>query len=186
MKASSEVRFHLKNVPIQKDGKVPIDDLVHIPHYRKRISKKRVEQIAIEKYRKYGKGIDFTDVIREGPCSKEKSQRILKDCCRNRRDKRGDLHKPILFRTPTRTSPQQFFPNCMHADIIEDLKKRGNVPIHPTGVSPPHSSSFSSKYIIEHQKAQTFLEVLTQLPFSPPYIHKLQLMLHIKKNGSNL
>jgi len=185
MKASSEVRFHLKSVPIQRDGKVPIYDLVHIPHYRKHISKKRVEQIAIEKYRKYGKGIDFTDVIREGPSSKEKSQRILKDCCRESRDKRGDLHKPILFRAPTRTSPQQFFPNCIRADIIEDLKKRGNVPIHPTGVSPSYSSSFSSKYTIEHQKAQTFLEVLTELPFAPPYIHKLQLMLHIDKEYYN-
>ena len=185
MNACSEVRFHLKSVPIERDRKVPIDDLVHIPHYRKRISKKRVEQIAIEKYRKYGKGIDFTDVIREGPSSKEKSQRILKDCCRERRDKRGELYKPILFRAPTRTSPQQFFPNCIRADIIEDLKKRGNVPIHPTGVSPSYSSSFSSKYTIEHQKAQTFLEVLTQLPFSPPYIHKLQLMLHIDKEYYN-
>ena len=58
MKACSEVRFHLKSVPNQSGGKVPIDDLVHIPHYLKRMSKKRVEQIAIEKYRKYGKGID--------------------------------------------------------------------------------------------------------------------------------
>src|SRR5689334_16447812 len=90
MKASCEVRFHLKSVPIERYRKVPIDDLVHIPHYRKRISKKRVEQIAIEKYRKYGKGVDFTDVIREGPSSKEKSQRILKDCCIERIDKRGD------------------------------------------------------------------------------------------------
>ena len=27
MKASSEVRFHLKSVPIQSGGKVPIDEL---------------------------------------------------------------------------------------------------------------------------------------------------------------
>ena len=109
----------------------------------------------------------------------------MKDCCIERIDKRGQLHKPILFRAPTRTSPQQFFPNCIRADIIEDLKKRGTVPIHPTGVSPSYSSSFSSKYIIEHKKAQTFLEVLTQPPFSPPYIHKLQLMLHIDKEYYN-
>jgi hypothetical protein len=186
---SSEVRFHLKSVPIQSGGKVPIDELVHTSHYRKRISKKIVEQIAIEKYIKYGKGIDYTDVIREGSSSKEKSQCILKDCCSERRDKRGELHKPILFRAPTRTSQQQFFPNCVHADIIEDLKKWGNVPIHPTGVSPPYSYSFSSKYTpsnsIEHQKAQTFLEVLIQLPFAPPYIHKLQLMLRIDKECYN-
>jgi hypothetical protein len=55
----------------------------------------------------------------------------------------------------------------------------------PQGVSPPYPSSFSSKYTIEHQKAQTFLEILIQLPFSPPYIHKLQLMLHIDKEYYN-
>jgi hypothetical protein len=46
------VRFHLKRVPIQSGGKVLIDELAHTSHYCKRISKKRVEQIAIEKYRK--------------------------------------------------------------------------------------------------------------------------------------
>ena len=177
MKASSEVRFHLKSVPIQRDGKVPIDELVHTPHYRKRISKKRVEQIAIEKYRKYGKGIDFTDVIREGPSSKEKSQRILKDCCRERMDKSGELHKPILFRAPTRTSPQQFFPNCMHADIIEDLKKRGNVPIHPTGVALPNLLPISKGPLancLEPVIMQT-LEgyVLPLLPEAPLFIHNM-------------
>ena|SRR5947209_5288129 len=102
----------VKNGPIQEGRNVPIHQLVHTHNYQKRISKKRVEEIAIEKYRKYGKGIDFTDVIREGPSSKEKSQRILKDCCRERMDKRGELQKPILFRAPTRTSPQQFFPTA--------------------------------------------------------------------------
>jgi hypothetical protein len=34
---------------------------------------------------------------------------------------------------------------------------------------------------VEHQKAQSFLDVLTQLPFAPPHLHKLQLMLYIDK-----
>jgi hypothetical protein len=138
---------------------------------------------------KYGKGIDFTDIVRECPYSKEKSQSILKDCCSERIDKRGELHKPIVFRAPTRTSPQQFFPNCMHVDIIADLKKRGNVLIHPTEVSPPFPLLFPPNTLsnsIEHQKAQTFLQVLIQLPFAPPYIHKLQLMLHIDKEYYNM
>jgi hypothetical protein len=107
----------------------------------------------------------------------KRSQRILKDCCRERRDKRGELHKPILFRTPTRTSPQQFFPNCMHADIIENLKKRGNIPIHPTGVPLPKLLPISKGPLangLEPVIMQT-LEgyVLPLLPEAPLFIHNM-------------
>ena len=34
---------------------------------------------------------------------------------------------------------------------------------------------------LENQKAQSFLDVLLQLPFEPLYIHKLQLILTIDK-----
>jgi hypothetical protein len=36
---------------------------------------------------------------------------------------------------------------------------------------------------MEHQKAQSFLEVLIRLPFAPLYIHKLKLMLYIDKKS---
>jgi hypothetical protein len=36
---------------------------------------------------------------------------------------------------------------------------------------------------MEHQKAQSFLEVLIRLPFAPLYIHKLKLMLYIDKES---
>jgi hypothetical protein len=49
----------------------------------------------------------------------------------------------------------------------------------------PHSSSSSFRHPLsdnsEHQKAQSFLDVLVQLPFAALYIHKLQLMLSIDK-----
>ena len=55
----------------------------------------------------------------------------------------------------------------------------------PTGVNLSNDSLFPSKNplsnALEHQKAQSFLEVLVLLPFIPPYLHRLQLMFHLDK-----
>jgi hypothetical protein len=36
-----------------------------------------------------------------------------------------------------------------------------------------------NKHTLKNQKAQSFVEALTQIPFAPVYIHKLQLILSI-------
>ena len=72
--------------------------------------------------------------------------------------------------------------------ILENLKRKKNIPVEPTGVDLSTASLVSQlnspvsnaiKY--QTEKAQSFLEVLLFLPFTPPYIHKLQLLLHINK-----
>ena len=113
-----------RNVPIHSEVIVPKEELVHIPILSKRISKKKIEELAIQKYRACGQGIDFSDVI-EFRCSKSNAQRILKDCCMQR----------ILFRSPKRTNPQRFYPSVLSADILENLKQKGDVPIHLTEVT---------------------------------------------------
>ena len=178
------LRISDKNVPIQLNRNVPIDELGHNTSYGKRISAKRLEEIAIEKYTKCGLGINFSDVTTEFACSKPKAQRKLKLCSQQRADKRAKTNKPVLFRASKRTHPQQYFPSCLRAKIIEDLKKRENVPIKPTGVNLFSSASYSVAPLsnaFEHQKAQSFLEVLAKLPFAPLYMHKIQLMLSIDK-----
>jgi hypothetical protein len=67
------------------------DDLVHTIIYRKRISKRKIEELAIQKYRNCGKGIDFKDGVREFGCSKKKAKRVLKDCCQQRIGTDGTL-----------------------------------------------------------------------------------------------
>src|SRR5215471_13468336 len=124
-----------RNVPIHSEAIVPNEELVHTSILSKRISKKKIEELAIRKYRACGQGIDFSDVM-EFPCSKANAQRILKDCCGQR----------ILFRSPKRTSPQRYYPSIIKADILENLKQKGNVPIHLTEV-------LSSKAPLEEQKA---------------------------------
>jgi hypothetical protein len=58
----------IENVPIQHDGIVPKDDLVHTFMYRKCISKKKIEELAVQALLKYEFG-----------CSKKKAQRVLKE-----------------------------------------------------------------------------------------------------------
>jgi hypothetical protein len=154
-----------RNVPIHSWVNVPNEELVHIPILSKRISKKKIEELAIQKYRACGQGIDFSDVM-EFHCSKANAQRILKDCCVQR----------ILFRSPKRTNPQRFYPSVLRADILENLKQKGNVPIHLTEVI----SSKASLSTLEEQKAQNLFDILNSLGRCPLYIHKLQLQLSLE------
>ena len=168
------------NVPTTSQKNIPFDELVHTPIYPKHIPRKRLEQRALDKYRTCGKGIIFSDVVEEFLCSKEKAQSKLKRSCVQWMDKRSNIHPPILFRAPIRTIPQQYFPACIRADIIEDFKKRKSVLVEPTGVNLS-TASLSNAVKSQTEKAQSFLEVLLFLPFVPPYMHKLQLLLHINK-----
>jgi hypothetical protein len=47
----------IENVPIQSDGIVPKDELIHT--LCKRISKKKIEELAIQKYKTCGNGSVF-------------------------------------------------------------------------------------------------------------------------------
>ncbi|MGA7370424.1 MAG: hypothetical protein WBX01_14945 [Nitrososphaeraceae archaeon] len=78
-------------------------------------------------------------------------------------------------------NPQQYFPSCIKADIIENLKKRKT--LHNNQEFRPLSTSFSfaNSNVLQDKKAQTVLDVLVLVPYYPLYIHKLQLKLSINK-----
>jgi hypothetical protein len=66
------------------------------------------------------------------------------------------------------------------------LKKRENVPIQPTGVNLFSSSSSSHSIaplsnVMEHAKAQNFLDALLLLRSTPLHIHNLHILLCIDK-----
>lgn len=179
---NSRAHPEIRNVPIQSGGIVPTEELAHTYTFQNRISKKKVEQLAIEKFRRCGEGINFSDVVKEFGCYKTKAQRILKDCCQQRMGKDGRLYAPILFRAPTRTSPQQYYPAAFRADIFERLKHRGNVPICPTELS---YSKASLSTALEQQKAQNLLGILCSFGSFPLFIHKLQLRLTFESRYYN-
>jgi len=159
-----------------------------------------IEELAIEKYKSGGKGIIFKNVQSRFSIRKEKAQRSLKHFHGN-----GTLFtardldcQGISLQN---TNPQQYFPSSIKSDIIEDLKRRSaNVLVEPTGSNFIGSNFIGSNLIgstlmvsnlsnhdnalsnaLGYQKAQSFLDVLINLPFTPLLIHKLQLMLSIDK-----
>jgi hypothetical protein len=109
-----------KNVPIATNQNVLLSELGHSTCRRKSIPKRKIEELAIEKYKAKGEGISFGDITSAFPCSKIKAQRILKDCC----NKTGNDSRPLLFRSFKRTSPQQYFPSCFKAENANQHQKR--------------------------------------------------------------
>src|SRR5215469_15813129 len=134
-----------RNVLIQSGLIVPKAELVYTSILSKRISKKKIEELAVQKYRACGQGIDFSDVM-ELSCSKANAQRILKDCCGQR----------ILFRSPKHMNPQRYYPSIIKADILENLKQKGNVPIHLTELL---SSNTPLSNLVVEQKAQNLYDI---------------------------
>jgi hypothetical protein len=157
----------------------PNHELDHTLQIRHKITRFELEQFASQKYSKTKQGINFADVQRHFGCNKRKSQRVLKRSCMIWFDKDGNKHRPILFRSLKRTNPQTFFPTSMRADVIEYFKKRENELIIATGVN--HSKSDPISNAVGYQKAQHFLDVLTQLPFAPLHMHRLVLKISIDK-----
>ncbi|HXP52700.1 MAG TPA: hypothetical protein VN922_22285, partial [Bacteroidia bacterium] len=106
---------------------VLLGEVAHIMCTRKYIIKDKIEKIAIERYRQNGLGITFEDIKKEFLINKRKAQRTLKY-----------LHEGDIIFTASdliseginilqNKSPQQYFPTCIKAVIIEDLGKRKNV-----------------------------------------------------------
>jgi hypothetical protein len=148
---------------------------------KRNILRTEVERIAIHKYRSGGYGLTFLDVQREFSVGKKRAQRCLKH-----------LHgKKVLFtpmdltrqgiRLLENKSPQQYFPVRIKAEIIENLKRRNIVHDDPEFQPLTTSFPFRNSNLLQKRKAQTFLDVLLLLPFTPIYIHKLQLKFSIDK-----
>jgi hypothetical protein len=166
------------NVPHHRGNNVLISKEVHGWSCRLYVTKDKIEDIAIQNYRSRGNGITFRDLARNIPLNKSKAQRRLKH-----------FHiKGVLFTAEDlinqgiyliqNTNPQQYFPACIKAEIIEALKKRKNVLVEPTGVI---CSRYPLSNAIESQKAQNFLDILGRLPLVPISIHKLQMVSVITK-----
>jgi hypothetical protein len=174
---------------------------------RKYITKDDIETITIRKYQANGRGITFEDVIKEFSVNKAEAQRKLKYFY-NR--KVLFTAKELILEDITllpNTSPQQYFPTCKKADVIEDLSKRKNVLVKPTEVtssktlfsqltsskallskvtsSDAKTASNASLSTLEGQKAQNLLDVLFSLGKCPLYIHKLQLQVSLPSRYYN-
>jgi hypothetical protein len=161
--------------------------VAHVPIRCRRITRKIIEDLATEKYRSCGKGITFQDLQKAFFLTKPQAQRSLKYYHDGRvLFTAGDLNSQGIYLIEN-TNPQQYFPSCKKADILEDLKKRSrNVQVEPTGSNLYNLSNHSNRAnalsnILGNHKAQSFLDVLILLPFAQLHIHRLQLTLFIDR-----
>jgi hypothetical protein len=177
----------INNLPLTENGLIdilenrPNEQLVHRFGKWQHISSKEIEDIAITKYQNCGLGITFNDITTTFQCKKTKAQKKLKFLCNESSNKNGERVKPKLF-TINRTKPQQYFPKCIRATIIENTRNRL---IDPTGVTysnQRHSSTYPLHNTIETQIVQSFLLQLYLLPFQPLNMHNIHLWTIIHKS----
>ena len=143
------------------------------------IRSREIEGLAVRKYRESGKGIQYSDVIKEFRCSKAKAQRIIKYSCNKTisvlRGEHNSRHHPILFRSPEPTNPQTYFPRCLKADIIENLKEKSKRTISRDRIDDAKATSKNC--------LRSFFD--NEDPLELLYIHKIHLMTSINREYYN-
>jgi hypothetical protein len=190
MATSNAYPYFESRKSVLPDSKLSVlDSEVAQPIGRRRVTRKTIEDLAIEKYRLCGKGITIKEVQERFLFKKTRAQRSLKYFHGGQvLFTAGDLNSQGIHLIEN-INPQQYFPACLKADIVENLKRRSaNVLVQPTGSNLIESNLFTFSNhgnalsnALEHQKAQSFFDVLILLPFTPLHIHKLQLTLFIDK-----
>src|SRR5215204_2985250 len=114
----------IKNLPVSENRpndiieNRPIKQLVHSYGRGKWISDNELQEFAQKKYEINGKGITFYDLIKLG-CSQRKAQRRLKNACIGKINKNGKKSSILFTLDNERTNPQQYYPSCIKATIIE-------------------------------------------------------------------
>jgi hypothetical protein len=152
---------------------------------RKYKTKDIVEKIAIEKYQKNGLGITIEDIETNFYVNKVKAQRTLKHF--HQRKVLFTANDLILegITVLQNKSPQQYFATCIKAKIVEDLVKRNNVLVDPTGVdllAPPSSTKSASATSEDYDDiVNQTLEgyVLPLLPQAPIFLHNFHFKIGI-------
>ena len=176
--------FEAKNGLIDVFENRPNKHLVHRLGNWQRISSKEIESLAIRKYQSCGLGITINDIIKTFYCKKTKAQKKLVLLCKESINKEGKKTKAMLF-TLKRTRPQQYFPSCIKATIIENKRNIQNRLIDPTGDTYSNKGHSSSHYplhnAIENQMVQSFLLQLSLLPWKPLNMHNIHIWTIINK-----
>jgi len=145
----------------------------------KNIARRKIEEIAIEKYKASGHGLNFKDVMEDFHLRKRQAQTTLKN-----------LHNKGVFFTPRdlfrqgiylteNKRPQEYFPSCIKAEILENLKKKKSVNSNSSEIIP--FQKFAIAAAMEYQRAQNFLEALLLLTHRSLHIHRLLLVCNINR-----
>ena len=168
----------------------PIDVIKNSPSkqlgqsYRKGkwIRGRELEELARKKYFINGIGITFSDVVDEYRCSKAKAQLRIKNACKEKIDENGKKSSILFTLDNERTNPQQYYPSCIKATIIENKRKRQNGLIDPTGTNYNNYTSYYPLHnAIQQQMVSSLLGQLSLLPWQKRSMHNIRLWTSIDK-----
>jgi hypothetical protein len=156
----------LNNIPLGITKNPPLTTIAQYRDGKRRYTVAyEINDLAIKKFRKFGRGITYTDLIGGLAKHKRQGQNTLKYYLQN----------ATLF-TLRKCRPQEYFATAIKSEVMEkELSK--NLPIEPTGVT--HFSTSPSNDI-QSMPIQT-LEgyVLPLLPSAPVFIHNMHFKLKI-------
>jgi hypothetical protein len=165
------------SLPLANDQNIPLVLETQDSVQRSYTNSNQIINIAIDEYKKYGKGLTYISLQDRGLSkTKRQAQKILK----------YHLKRGVLFALSDKR-PQEYYPSCLRSEIFKkELQK--NTPIDPIGVSLLNASSISSSPLgvnkskhplsqcIEYMSYYTLKEyVLPLLPEAPLLVHNLTL-----------
>jgi hypothetical protein len=170
------------NPPLIHTQNPPMASLIQTVRERKRryIRAKHIEIVAIEKFRKNGRGITVQDLISYDLAESKGLAREKIKYCRERQ---------LLF-TPLNVKPQEYFPTCLESNVIDKLLKNTQLRVTGVGTTGPsflhdkeaQKNSFHFNPEVESIIVQTLEgHVLPLLPKAPLYIHKLHFTVKIPR-----
>ena len=138
----------------------------HLYPKRRYTKYQAIDRLAIEKFKRTGKGICFNDLIQSGLAQ---HKRQAQDTVKRFRQKK------ILF-TLENHKPQQYYPFCLKSEIIK-AKLSKNAPLEVTGVPSFNTAHFGKKDDVVLQTLKGY--VLPLLQDVPLNVHKMHLMTRI-------
>jgi hypothetical protein len=157
-----------KNIPLVLKAQVgPISS-------RSYLDPTQIIEIAIDEYKKYGKGLTYVSLLDRGLAkSKKQAQNILK----------YHLRKRTLF-TLSDKRPQMYYPSCLRSEIRKREFQK-NTPIDPIGVGLSNTTPSSSSTPLgiiksKHPLSQCieYMAYYTLEGYVLPLLHEAPLLVH--------
>ena len=155
-----------QNIPLVLEGQNSIPQSY--------INSSQIIDIAIDEYKKHGKGLTYVSLLDRGLAkSKKQAQNILKH----------HLKKGTLF-TLSDKRPQIYYPSCLRSEILK-CQLRKNTPIDPIGVglftTTPSSSSTPLGGVISKDPLSQCIEYMSYYTLENyvlPLLREAPLLVH--------
>jgi len=155
--------MNVSSSPLTNNQNIPLVLEAQDSVWRSYTSSNQIIDIAIDEYKKQGKGLTFVSLMNRGLAkSKKQAQIILKYY----------LRKGILFTLSDRR-PQIYFPSYLRSEILKNQMQK-NIPVYPIVVGFPNTKQPLSQcidYMSYHTLEGYVLPLLSEAPLLVHNLH---------------